>query len=40
MNEELPGDIAARLAEAASFKPVRGLEAKVAAPEARLSANT
>jgi hypothetical protein len=40
MNVELPGGIAARLAEAAAGKPVRELEAKVAALEARLSANT
>jgi hypothetical protein len=40
MNEPLPGQVAARLAEAASLKPVRDLEAKVAALEARHSANT
>jgi hypothetical protein len=33
----LPGEIAARLADAASFKSSRDLEAKVAALEARLS---
>ena len=39
-DEKLPGGFAARLAEAAACKPVRDLEAKVAALQARHSTNT
>ena len=40
MNDRLPGEFAARLAEARACDQVLELEAKVAALEARLSANT
>ena len=40
MNEPFPGQFVARFAEAAPAKPVRGQDAKVAALEARHSANT
>ena len=38
LDEMLPGEIAARLAEATACNPARDLEAKVAALEARLPA--